>query len=74
MRPVYADAVANLAAKQFITGHAHEFRLGIQQRVFDRAHGERDDTARRRACHGIELGKIRSCWKTFCPTTRADSR
>ena len=49
MRPVHADAVADLAAEQFVDRHAESPGLGIEQRVLDRAHGERDDAAGGRA-------------------------
>ena len=45
MRPVDPDAVADLAAEQFVAGHAEQLALGIEQGVFDRAERLRDDAA-----------------------------
>ena len=49
MRPVHADAIANLAAEQLVHRHAEPLGLGIEQRILYRAHGERDDAAGGRA-------------------------
>ena len=56
MRPVHADAVADLAAEEFVDRHAESPGLGIEQRVLDRAHGERDDAAGSRAGGAVEFG------------------
>ena len=37
MRPVDPDAIADLAAEQFVAGHAEQLCLGVEQGVFDRA-------------------------------------
>src|SRR5450432_18 len=37
MRPVDPDTIADLAAEQFVAGHAEQFCLGVEQSVFDRA-------------------------------------
>src|SRR5258707_11548507 len=47
MRPVDPDAIANLAAQQFVAGHTKPFCFRIEQRVFDRAKRLRNDTAGR---------------------------
>ena len=44
MRPVDPDAVADLAAEQFVAGHAQHLGLGVEQRVFDRAQRLRRST------------------------------
>src|SRR5258707_13409510 len=49
VRPVDTNSIADFAAEQFIAGHPEQFRLGIEQSVFDRAYRLRDDTARRGA-------------------------
>src|SRR5581483_2135827 len=56
MRPVDANAVADLAAEQFIAGYAEKFRLGVKEGVFDRADGQRYDAARGGPRRGVELG------------------
>src|SRR5690242_18673737 len=43
MRPVDADAIANLAAEQFVSRDAEMLRLGVEQRVLDRADRLRHD-------------------------------
>ena len=45
MRPVDPDAVADLAAEQFVAGHAQELALGVEQRVFDGAERQRHHAA-----------------------------
>ena len=45
MRPVDADAVANLATEQFIAGHAEHLALDIEQCVFDCGERLGDDAA-----------------------------
>jgi hypothetical protein len=45
MRPIEADAVANLATEQFIAGHAEHLALDIEQRIFDRGERLGDDAA-----------------------------
>ena len=45
MRPVDANAIADLAAEQFVAGHPEQFCLGVEQRVFDRAERLRNDAA-----------------------------
>ena len=54
--PIHADAIANLAAEQFIHRHAQPLRLRIEQRVLDRPQGKCDDATRRRAGRAIQLG------------------
>ncbi len=56
MRPVHADAVADLTAEQLMDRHAEPSGLGIEQRIFDRTHGERDDAAGGRARGAVEFG------------------
>ena len=75
MRPVDADAVADLAAEQFVAGHAERLGLGVEQRVLDRAQRQRHDAAGGRPRRGNRARRRcararRPCW----PTTRADSR
>ena len=48
MRPVDANAVAYLAAEQFVAGHAEMLGLGVEQGVFDRAQCLRNHAAGRR--------------------------
>ena len=55
MRPVHADAVANLSAEQFVYRYAQPLCLGIKQRVLNRAHGERDEAAGRGAGCAVEF-------------------
>ncbi len=56
MRPVDADAVANLAAEQFVHRHAQTLGLGVEQRVLDRAHRQRYDSTGRRSRRASEFG------------------
>jgi hypothetical protein len=45
MRPVDPNPVADLAAEQFIAGHAEQLALGVEQGVFDGAERLRHDAA-----------------------------
>jgi hypothetical protein len=56
MRPVYADAVADLAAEQFVAGHAERLGLDVEQRVLDRAKRQRHHAAGGGARCGEKLG------------------
>ncbi len=49
MGPVDTDAVADLAAEQFVAGHPQQFCFRIEQGVFDRAERLRHDAAGRGA-------------------------
>ena len=45
MRPVDPDAVADLAAEQFVAGHAEQLALGVEQGVLDGAERQRHHAA-----------------------------
>ncbi len=45
VRPVDAQAVADLAAEQFVAWHAERLGLDVEQRVLDRAERLADDAA-----------------------------
>jgi len=45
VRPVDPDTVADLTTKQLVAGHAKRLRLGIKQRVLDRAERLRHNAA-----------------------------
>src|SRR3546814_20248107 len=55
VRPVEADAVAHLAAEQFVAGHAERPRLGVEQRVLDGTQPLRHHAARRRPRQAVEF-------------------
>ena len=56
MRPVDPDPVADLAAEQRVARHAERLRLGVEQRVLDRAEPLGDDPAGGRPGQAVELG------------------
>ena len=45
MRPVDPDAVADLAAEQFVAGYSERFCFRVEQRIFDGAERLRHDAA-----------------------------
>ncbi len=57
MRPVHPDAVADLAAEQFVAGHAEQLGLGVEQRVLDGAERQRHHAAGGGPCRCGKLGK-----------------
>ena len=56
MRPVDPDAVADLAAEQFVAGHAERLGLDVEQRVLDGAERQRHHAAGGRARRGKQFG------------------
>src|SRR3954453_12704108 len=56
MRPIDPDTVADLATEQFVAGHTETFRLGIEQRILDRAERLRHHAAGGRAGGREQLG------------------
>src|SRR5205807_1597888 len=55
MRPVDANAVADLAAEQLVARHAKMPGLGVEQGVLDRAERQRDHAAGGRSRRAVEL-------------------
>src|SRR5690349_3250475 len=55
VRPIYPNAIADLAAQQFVAGHAEGLGLGIEERVLDGAQRLGDDAARARARDGVQF-------------------
>ena len=56
MRPVDPDTVADLAAEQFVTGHAQRLGLDVEQRILDGADRQRHDAAGGRPRRGKQFG------------------
>ena len=56
MRPVDPDAVADLAAEQFVAGHAERLCFHVEQRVLDRAERQRHHAAGGRSRRGKQFG------------------
>ena len=56
MRPVDPDAVAHLAAEQFVAGHAERLGLDVEQRVLDGAERQRHHAAGGRPRCGKQFG------------------
>jgi hypothetical protein len=56
MRPVNANAIADLAAEQFVARHAKKLCLDIEQGIFDGAERLGHHAASGRTRRGIKLG------------------
>jgi hypothetical protein len=62
MRPIDPDTVADLAAEQFVAGHTETLRLGIEQRILDRA-----ERLRHHAAGGGTRGREQLCVDALVP-------
>src|SRR3954453_16383153 len=62
MRPIDPDMVADLAAEQFVAGHTETLRLGVEQRILDRA-----ERLRHYAAGGGTRGREQLCVYALVP-------